>query len=108
MPKFLDDKTAILDSDSYKEVFVKRGVKFIRIRRTKDFSKLTGQDFEIREEHVWAATDSLNKLSSRFFGNYEFWWTIAMINGKPTDGHYTIGDIVYIPKNPTRIQELMR
>ena len=68
MPKFLDDKEAILSSDSYKEVFEKRGVKFIRIRRTKDFSKLTGRDFEIREEHVWTSSDSLNKLSSRFFG----------------------------------------
>jgi hypothetical protein len=108
MPKFLDDKVAILNSDSYKEVFEKRGLKFIRIRRTKDFSKLVGQDFEIAEEHVWTSTDSLFKLSYRFFGEYDLWWTIAMINGKPTDAHYSIGDIVYIPKNPDRIMEMMR
>ena len=108
MPKFLDDKIAILNSDSYKEVFEKRGVKYIRIRRTKDFSKLTGVDFEVEEEHVWSVSDNLFKLSYRFFGDYEFWWTIAMINGKPTDGHYSIGDIVYIPKNPNRILEMMR
>jgi len=108
MPKFLDDKIAILNSDSYKEVFEKRGLKFIRIRRTKNFSKLVGVDFEVRNEHIWTTSDSLFKLSNRYFGNYDFWWTISMINGKPTDAHYSIGDIVYIPKNPSKIVELMR
>lgn len=108
MPKFLDDKIAILNSDSYKEVFEKRGLKYIRIRRTKDFSKLAGQEFEINKEHIWTTGDSLFKLSYRYFGNYDNWWTIATINGKPTDGHYSIGDIVYIPKNPLRLVEAMR
>ena len=27
----------------------------------------------------------------------ELWWVIAQFNQKPTDSHYSLGDVVYIP-----------
>ena len=108
MPKFIDDKKAIIDSNLYSEVFEKKGLKFITIRRTKNFQSLVGIDFEILEEHIWSKSDSLLKLSNRYYRSSEFWWTIGIINGKPTDAHYNIGDVVYIPKRPTAIVESMR
>ena len=108
MPKFLNDKKATLNNSSYFDVFERKGVKFLRIRRTKDFSPLVGIEFEILKEHIWTKTDSLIKLSNKYYRNSENWWTIAILNGKPTDAHYSIGDVVYIPQNPTQIIESMR
>lgn len=108
MPKYPKENYAILDSDLYSQVFEKKGVKFLRIRRTKDFSKLVGEELEILVEHVWSANDSLAKLSIRYYNSIQQWWVIGLANGKPTDGHYSIGDIVYIPRYPNYIEEKMR
>ena len=108
MPKFLDDKEALLESNLYSDVFERKGVKFIRMRRSKDFTPLVGIDFEVYDDYVWTKTDSLFKLANRYYGSYDAWWTIGILNGKPTDAHFKIGDLVYIPKNPTQIIERMR
>ena len=108
MPKFLNDKDAFVSADLYSEVFERKGVKFLKIRRTKDFSPLVGIDFEVYDEYIWTKTDSLFKLANKYYGSTEAWWTIGLINGKPTDAHFSIGDVVYVPKNPTIIIERMR
>ena len=108
MPKYPTDNYGILESDSYMSVFEKKGVKFLRIRRTKDFSKLVGEELEILVEHVWSINDSLVKLSNKYYGSMEQWWIIGLLNKKPTDAHYKIGDIIYIPKHPNYIKEKMR
>ena len=108
MPEFLSDKKAILNSTVYADVFERKGVKFLTIRRTSDFSSLTGMEFEVLEEHVWSKSDSLIKLANKYYNNSTVWWTIGIINGKPTDAHYKIGDVVYIPRSPIQIVESMR
>ena len=64
-------------------------------------------EFEVLEEHVWSKSDSLIKLANRFYNNSTMWWTIGIINGKPTDAHYKIG-ILFIPLKPNKIVESMR
>jgi hypothetical protein len=107
MTAFNNDVFGILNSILYSEVFEKKGVKFLRIRKTKDFSDMREIDIEIRGEHVWSQGDSLYKLSNKFYGEYDFWWCIAITNAKPTDAHYKIGDIVNIPARPAIIQEAL-
>jgi nucleoid-associated protein YgaU len=108
MPRFYDDKAATLDQDLYFEVFEKKGVKFLRIRRTKDFSDLSGLQLEVLEEHIWTQGDSFWKLAQKYYNNVSLWWTISMVNKKPTDGHCNIGDVIMIPRDAYRIAEAMR
>tara|TARA_B100000287_G_C20093023_1_gene567218 strand:+ start:118 stop:447 length:330 start_codon:yes stop_codon:yes gene_type:complete len=108
MPSYINDANAILNSDIYSEVFERKGVKYLRIRRTKDFSSLRGVEVEIAGEHVWTNTDSLFRLANEFLGSYDNWWVLALINKKPTDAHFTVGDIVFIPSDVSRIKEAFR
>jgi len=108
MPYYPNNKVALIDSDLYFEVFEKKGVKYLRINRTKDFSKLSGMEIGISTEHLWSQGDTLWRLSHKYFGDSKYWWVIAMLNKKPTDAHYNIGDIVYIPSVPSNILEKLR
>ena len=50
--------------------------------------------------HVWTSTDRLWKLSSQYYGSPGMWWCIAWYNKKPTESHFSVGDVVYIPMPP--------
>ena len=39
----------------------------------------------------------MDKLSQQYYGNSEYWWVIGLFNGKPTDAHMEMGDIIKIP-----------
>jgi len=108
MPKYPNNDNAIINSDTYSEVKVNRGIKVLRIVRTKTFEDLQGQEFDILAEHVWNVSDKLFKISQKYYGSTEFWWIIGILNGKPTDAHYSIGDVVNIPSKPNQIVELLR
>jgi hypothetical protein len=108
MPKYSNDNKALLSNDLYFEVLERKGVKSLVIRRTTTFSNLQGTEFDVTAEHVWAKGDSLHKLSIKYFGERQYWWTIGLTNSKPTDAHFSIGDVVYIPSNPYHIAELLK
>ena len=108
MPKYSSENNALLSNDLYFEVLERKGVKSLVIRKTTIFKSLQGNEFDILEEHVWSKSDSLYKLSNRYYGEYQYWWTIGITNSKPTDAHYSIGDVVYIPSNPYHIVELLK
>lgn len=100
MPKYFNDQAVILRSDHYHEVFERKGVKFLKILRTKTFESVQGLELEIQTEHIWSKGDTLYRLSQKYYGTQNLWTAIALINTKPTDAHYSIGDIVYIVKDP--------
>lgn len=108
MAKYYNDLIAILDDDLYFEMFEKRGVKFLKIVRSKDFSPLSGVELQIKSEHHWAQGDSFWKLAQRYYRDPKLWWALAIINKKPTDNHCSIGDIIYIPKDIYKVVEAMR
>jgi hypothetical protein len=108
MAKFYNDKTAILDNDMYFTLLESRGIKYIKLRRSKDFGSLSGREFEIGEEHIWSAGDSFWKLANKHMSDPSLWWVLAIINKKPTDNHCAIGDVIYIPKEAYLIAEAMR
>ena len=101
MPEYTSSPpSGILNSDLYFDLIEKRGRKFLTITRSRDFKKLQGLELEINDNHLWGKDDKLHKLSLRYYGSMNFWWVIGLVNRKPTDGHYKIGDIVYIPRSP--------
>jgi len=108
MPIYPSNNTAKLASDLYFFVFEKRGVKFIRIKRSKSFKNLNDLEIEVSIEHTWAANDKLFKLSQKYYGTKDYWWIIGLVNKKPTDGHCKIGDVLLIPLEPNVILEELR
>ena len=104
MPKYRNINNGLLDSDLYHDKLKDRGREEITLARTVSFQKMQNLQVEVLEEHVWSSGDSLLKLSTKYYGTTQYWWTIGMVNKKPTDAHYTLGDIVYIPRNPQKIE----
>lgn len=108
MPVYPNHNNAVLADSLYFSVFERKGTKFIKIKRTKTFEKLQDLELEILEEHVWTSSDKLFKISQKYYGTKDFWWALGLINRKPTDGHFKIGDVVLIPRNPNFILEGIR
>ena len=108
MPTYPDQETMLLDFDIYVEKNESRGVKTIKLRRTQTFENLSGLEIDVLDEHTWSFGDSLLKLSNKFYNAPNYWWIIAFINKKPTDAHFKIGDILYIPSNPQFIEGQLR
>ena len=108
MPKYSKDNKAVLSSDLYFEVLEKKGVKSLVIRKTTTFDKLQGTELDVAAEHIWSHGDNLRKLSNTYYSESQYWWTIGLANSKPTDAHYSVGDVVYIPSNPFHIAELLK
>lgn len=103
MPKYPSDEDAIIDQEHYKTLMEERGIKTLTIKRSTTFKPLHGMELEELAEHVWTKTDKLFHLSRRYYGTNDYWWVIGLVNNKPTDAHYNIGDVVIIPSNPSKI-----
>ena len=106
MPKYLDTSKATIEKHLFFEILEKRDRKKIVINRTKNFKNLQGLEFDILTEHPWKSTDKLFKLSNQYYGTIEYWWVIGLVNRKPTDGHCSIGDVLFIPRDPVAIAEV--
>ena len=105
MPKYRNSQKAVITNDHYQNVKDERGIKKLRILRTKTFEGLQGMEFEVMIEHIWSKTDKLHNISRKYYGTNDYWWVIGVINGKPTDAHYSIGDVLNIPRRPGKILE---
>ena len=103
MASYNNEEIVILNSDLYFELFEKRGIKYAKIKRTKTFEAIHGLELKIKEEHVWSHGDTLFRLSRKYYGTDKLWTSIALINRKPTDAHYSIGDVVYIVEDPNAV-----
>ena len=78
----------LLDVREVESVTIYRNYVFSRDFREKDYAVI---------EHIWSHGDKLYKLAVKYYGNKEMFWMIGLFNKKPTDAHYSYGDIVLIP-----------
>lgn len=109
MATYNDNDEIIIRSDSYFDLLEKRGVKYIRIRKTMTFSDLVGLELEIQQDdRYWTGTDNLRKVSLEYYGTPEYWWIIGLINRRPTDQHWKIGDEILIPDNPRILRNVLK
>ena len=90
-------------SEIYERIFELRGVKSITHYGTKTFEKLDKMKLRVMN-HNWSYGDTLHKLALSYYGSPKNWWKIGLVNGKPTDAHYNIGDKVFIPVDPESIR----
>jgi len=103
MPKYGIRKTRTTDSEIHEDLLERRDVNFIEHFDPFEFSKKITRSYYAIREHVWSKGDRLFKLSSKYYGTSEYWWIIALWNGKPTDIQYEYGAVVQIPFPPRKI-----
>ena len=88
------------DRKSYKQYLKKtRGLEMIRQFNTPKFKHPSVQEMGNFNtiKHIWGTGDRLYKLAYEYYNDSEMWWVIALYNQKPTEFHYKLGDVLYIP-----------
>lgn len=84
----------------YEELCQKMGVKNIQHCGRITFGTPLNEEFRQslqKREHIFSIGDRLNKIAFQYYGDARFWWVLAWFNGKPTDHHCKIGDVIEIP-----------
>jgi len=83
----------------YAQDMEKRGLKEMRYYGTPEFKKPTRYELSDITDvgHIWRLGDRYYKLAHEYYGDSELWWIIAWYNGKPTEAHVKLGDIISIP-----------
>ncbi len=51
----------------------------------------------VTNQHIWKYGDRLSNLAFKYYGDVRYWWVIAWYNRKPTEAHFSPGDIYYVP-----------
>ncbi len=86
-------------NEIYFNILEGRGLSTLVQYKTPRFRKVT--KLERRRitgvQKVWTIGDRLYKLAAEHYGDSRLWWVIARYNNKPTDAHFKLGEIVYIP-----------
>ncbi len=86
--------------DVYEKLCAKMGVNNIqhcgRITFGSPLNEEFRQDLQKRE-HIFSIGDRLSKLAFQYYGDAKLWWVLAWYNGKPTDHHCRVGDIIEVP-----------
>ena len=96
-------KTQIFRNDypEYSEMFQRRGILYADQYSTTNLKYPTDAEisrFNVSSE-TWKLGDSMWKYASRYYdGRSDLWWVIAHFNKKPTDHHFSIGEVIHIPK----------
>ena len=103
MPKYKNRKSYVNSLDEYKDLIENRGVTNIEHFLTFIINNPNYSNGYITYEHVWKKGDKLYKLANQYYGDMTYWWVIALYNNKPTEAHYSVGDIVEIPVSPEEV-----
>lgn len=90
---------AVNKADTYKELLLKRGIKFARQFRTPTMVFPTDEEQgEIEaDDYIWKMGDRFYKLANAYYGDSRYWWLIAWYNQKPTESHLELGEVIQIP-----------
>ena len=51
------------------------------------------------DTRIWQMGDRPYNIAYDVYGDSRYWWVIAQFNKKPTDHHFKVGDVCYIPLN---------
>jgi hypothetical protein len=98
------------NDESYDELFRDRGIKQVSQYETRALyypsnEEMVNIKFETKR---WQVGDRLFKIASELYGDPRYWWVIAQFNQKPTESHFQVGDIYYVPISIEQILEFYR
>ena len=101
MADIRNNNVSIIDNDSehYKELYERRGLKKISHHPTPKFRHPTAAERASVNTtgHIWAYGDRFYKLAQQYYGDVRYWWVIAWWNGQPTEVSIETGDFLDIP-----------
>jgi hypothetical protein len=86
--------------ENYRKVFFKnRDVQQLVQYKSAIFSYPTNASIRSLRSitHLWSSTDKLYNLAHDYYNDSKMWWIIAWYNKKPTESHFKVGDVVYVP-----------
>tara|TARA_R110001592_G_scaffold70298_2_gene215447 strand:- start:2188 stop:2547 length:360 start_codon:yes stop_codon:yes gene_type:complete len=99
------------DDMSYQESFFdKRDIKQLIQYDTARFYYPTPAERQAMNLSTlnWTATSKLYNLAFEYYGDPSLWWIIAWFNQKPTEAHFKIGDVFYIPLDYRQVIEFFQ
>ena len=102
MNRYFTHTISVNDSPFYDKQIESRDLEQIRHQLLKNYTQLSREFVDKLEfsKDIWTINTSLYKLAHRYYNDQTKWWIIGMINLKPTDAHWRLGETVYIPINP--------
>ena len=85
----------------YDEKFKKKNVLGIVQYNTDELTFPSVQEMQslTYDTRIWKVGDRLTKIAYATYGDSRYWWIIAQFNKKPTEHHFKVGDIFYVPVN---------
>lgn len=101
MPRYKSAKILNNNSEFYKFLRKKRGVKNLRHYDTPVIYNPSTADRVSTStvSHVWKYGDRYYNLSAQHYGTTKYWWIIAWWNGRPTEADVQNGTVLQIPTN---------
>lgn len=102
MPDYSREKTKN-DSEVYSFLLDPRDLPFIIQYKTKVFSKNIKKINMKIYRHTWKQGDKLYKLAAQQYGNFKYWWVIALANKISSEADLEYGDEIVIPINANDI-----
>lgn len=105
------NKTPIVinNTEQWRRYYKEKGLNYIRQFATPNIKHPTAEEtLGIEEvENVWTFGDRLWKVAQINYDDPKLWWVIAQWNQKPTDAHFKIGDIYFVPFPLTEVLRLL-
>ena len=97
--RYSNRKVVRNQSEMYKPLFKKRGIKYINQYKTAKLSYPTKQEMATLDDflYTWKAGDKYFKLAHQFYGDPSVWWIIAWYNRAPTEADIRPGQSISIP-----------
>ena len=110
MPNRLGNRKIYQNSKKiYKHLREQRGIKnSIRHYGTPNIKDLTVEEISTLDvvNESWTVGSRLYKYAHKYYNDPKLWWVIALFNQKPTDSHFSPGDVVYIPMPVEKVLSL--
>lgn len=97
-------------SGKYAKILKNRNIENALLKGTAVItspSVLLDDDAVYERQEVWRANSKLWSMAEKNYNDGRFYWIIGLYNDKPTDAHWTPGDIVYIPHPLEYVASLM-
>ena len=91
------------NSDQYQEILDEREVEEISQYSIRFFNQSLKKAPIRVISHTWRQGDKLYKLAAENYGDFRFWWVIAIINKISSEADLKYGDVIKIPLEPSII-----
>lgn len=101
MDRYKNSKKVFNDLDFYDKQLESRNLKNITHFRPSPNMSISESYLKSLSYiyDTWKSDTKLYKLAASYYGDRTLWWLIGLVNNKPTDSSWKIGDRVKIPVN---------